>query len=640
GAAAGVLGNIAGYAVGGAVGSIAGQAVGIAIGAQDSFSWKGVALGAIGGAISGGLSGFQPFGVASEAALVGNAIVRGAIGSATSQGVAVVTGLQDKFSWKSVAASALSAGVGQGLNAAMNYYPGLQAGMNGVPTGAITSFDLGRSLASGLGGSLAGQTVRGGKISAATLAADAFGNVIGDSIAAANNSSRKDDLDAFLKLNDNFSGVDARSGVPMLNGLNFSQDAAARRAGINPAGLPTYVGNGGGDGGSGRGITQIVAELSQSRTYTAQSGDNISTILETSDRRAIGNFMRANGLRNSTVYAGQDYVIPGAINALGDNSALGQKALNADNSRLRAISEARDAQAATYYNTNYGNEGRQSLQARADDISFVTNMFGKNPAIPATVAPPAQWSVAEQASPVARGTTIEQLQYASSASNPNTQLVGFVRANPGDPSILQQAYNSPQVQGSMNGPFSTLVKAVVGTFGDSYGGFSGYNPVANQFYSPLEQQSAMWRTVATVGLSTTPNVNAGGAVFASDAKLIGHFEKHGGEFASVGVSSPYGYLQMGREIMDAGVPVSYFYTPANEMRTGYVSFMRNSKKGEALFGFAGTDADGFVTTIHTKSRTEFFELLGDNAQSKTKAFRTDTIGPNPQQGWKFPYNQQ
>ncbi|MDQ0013780.1 YD repeat-containing protein [Variovorax boronicumulans] len=173
-------------AIAGAVGSIASQAVGVAIGAQDSFSWKGVALGAIGGAIGGALSGFQPFGTASQTALVGNAIVRSAIGNAATQGIAIATGLQEKFSWKSVAASAASAGVGQGLNAAMDYYPGQQAGMNGVPDGAITGFDLGRSLVSGLGGSLVGQVARGGKISAGALAADAFGNVIGDSLAAAN----------------------------------------------------------------------------------------------------------------------------------------------------------------------------------------------------------------------------------------------------------------------------------------------------------------------------------------------------------------------------------------------------------------------------------------------------------------------
>ncbi|MGJ7583323.1 hypothetical protein ACSFA3_24490, partial [Variovorax sp. RHLX14] len=68
------------------------------------------------------------------------------------------------------------------------------------------------------------------------------------------------------------------------------------------------------------------------------------------------------------------------------------------------------AQAATYRNENYGNEGRQSLQARADDIAFVAGVFEKSPAIPMPVAPPAQWSVAERSSPAMRGMTVEQVQ--------------------------------------------------------------------------------------------------------------------------------------------------------------------------------------------------------------------------------------
>src|SRR5690606_25075225 len=88
------------------------------------------------------------------------------------------TGLQSRFDWKGVAASALAAGVGQGLNATMDYYPG-QPGVQ---------FDLGKSLVSGLGGAIVANVARGGKISAANIAADAFGNVIGDSFAAARSS--------------------------------------------------------------------------------------------------------------------------------------------------------------------------------------------------------------------------------------------------------------------------------------------------------------------------------------------------------------------------------------------------------------------------------------------------------------------
>ncbi|MDP9933638.1 LysM peptidoglycan-binding domain-containing protein [Variovorax paradoxus] len=202
------------------------------------------------------------------------------------------------------------------------------------------------------------------------LGPNAFGNALGESIAGANGqSSRSDDLDAFLALNDNFSG----------SSYTFADSMAGRRVGNNPMGLPTYsdgaaVSAGDAAASGGKGITQIVAELSRPRAYTAQSRDTISSILGTSDPRAIGNFMRANGLRSSTIYAGQDYVIPGAINALGDNSALGQNALNNDNARLQAIVDAQRAQAATSINTGaypnmdprdfQGSFGYQSMIAR------------------------------------------------------------------------------------------------------------------------------------------------------------------------------------------------------------------------------------------------------------------------------------
>ena len=143
--------------------------------------------------------------------------------------------------------------------------------------------------------------------------------------------------------------------------------------------------------------------------------------------------------------------------------------------------------------------------------------------------------------------------------------------------------------------------------------------------------------IASARASYSTSSSPAQASFRNEALLAGHFEKHGGEFRSAGVSNADEYVQVGREIMDSGQEVKYFYERANEVRTGYVSFMRNSQKtGESLFGFVGTDTDGFITTIH-KPRTELFDLLGDVQQSKLKAFRTDTIGPNAQKGWRWPY---
>ena len=106
--------GVTGIAVGAAsaaVGSIVSQAVGVATGIQDKFSWKSVGLAAISGGL--GVSGI------ADIANTGNAVVNGAINGATSsmitQGIGVVTGLQDKFSWAGVAAAGVSGAVSSGI---------------------------------------------------------------------------------------------------------------------------------------------------------------------------------------------------------------------------------------------------------------------------------------------------------------------------------------------------------------------------------------------------------------------------------------------------------------------------------------------------------------------------------------------
>jgi hypothetical protein len=100
-------------AISGAIGSIVSQTVGVAIGIQDKFSWKAVAMAAITAGVDGGLA--NKFGTGFTAA-----VARSAASSAISQGINVALGLQDKFSWAAVAASAVGAGVGHKVgNSAM-----------------------------------------------------------------------------------------------------------------------------------------------------------------------------------------------------------------------------------------------------------------------------------------------------------------------------------------------------------------------------------------------------------------------------------------------------------------------------------------------------------------------------------------
>ncbi|MFV0675564.1 Ig-like domain repeat protein [Variovorax sp. tm] len=268
GAAAGALGNVAGYAVGGVAGSVVSQGVSIAIGAQDSFSWKGVALGALGGAISGGLGAAGLTNIVADAtgSVVAGRIATAAVGNALTQGIAVATGLQDKFSWKSVAASAVSAGISQGLNAAMDYRPG-QLGVQ---------FDLGKSLISGLGGSLVAQVVRGGRVNAATLASDAFGNALGDSIAAANTNGSipgpvsADERSRILGM---FSDGPSVASTPNYNTEPSGNGILVWQG--RPSARPDMLHAGGGGGSNGTSDADIAAmrneNLSRARDLAVQS---------------------------------------------------------------------------------------------------------------------------------------------------------------------------------------------------------------------------------------------------------------------------------------------------------------------------------------------------------------------------------
>ena len=171
--------GIAAGAIGGAMGSIASQTVGMAIGAQDGFSWKGVALSAIGSGASAGVAGL------AKASSIGSifqgehwsaAAARAALSSTVTQGVSLATGLQDSFSWRGVAASAAGAAMG----AQTNKYLSSDNAFGGLFEGN----DISRATAVGFAAGMTTAVARGGKIDVVRIAADAFGNALGNSLAA------------------------------------------------------------------------------------------------------------------------------------------------------------------------------------------------------------------------------------------------------------------------------------------------------------------------------------------------------------------------------------------------------------------------------------------------------------------------
>jgi hypothetical protein len=169
-------GIAAAAAIGGAVGSIVSQGVGIAIGAQEKFSWKQVGLSAIGSGVGAGIGGSSVGAEVSSFAGGGatGAMAVAAVSNAATQGIAVAVGVQEKFQWRSVAASAVGAGVGRALGGQLGNAWG------GGPVG-----DLAARTVTGFVAGATAAAMRGGRISVQQIATDAFGNALGNAVVDA-----------------------------------------------------------------------------------------------------------------------------------------------------------------------------------------------------------------------------------------------------------------------------------------------------------------------------------------------------------------------------------------------------------------------------------------------------------------------
>ncbi len=105
------------------IGNLAGQMMGNLVGSQNGISWKSLALSAISAGVASGVEYFSGFSGAS-AGWQGAAVQMGTTNLIT-QGIGVATGLQDRFDWRGVAASAAGAAAGSaaGECAAGSYVP-------------------------------------------------------------------------------------------------------------------------------------------------------------------------------------------------------------------------------------------------------------------------------------------------------------------------------------------------------------------------------------------------------------------------------------------------------------------------------------------------------------------------------------
>ena len=127
---AAALAKGAAFAVAGAVGSMASQTFSIMAGIQDDFSFKAVASSAITSGIGAGLGSFLgastgPLSSLPEWARTATTV---AASGAATQGVSMALGLQQKFDWRGVAASAMSSVAGEVVGAAVGDFVGSAVG--------------------------------------------------------------------------------------------------------------------------------------------------------------------------------------------------------------------------------------------------------------------------------------------------------------------------------------------------------------------------------------------------------------------------------------------------------------------------------------------------------------------------------
>ncbi|AIB35586.1 RHS repeat-associated core domain-containing protein [Pseudomonas simiae] len=110
----------------------------------------------------------------------------------------------------------------------------------------------------------------------------------------------------------------------------------------------------------------------------------------------------------------------------------------------------------------------------------------------------------------------------------------------------------------------------------------------------------------------SPAVSKRPTEFASEQKLNEHYDKHGTEFR---VESSHEYLLAARHVVSKGTPVQYVYrgTPT----ISYVLLMGTNRTGQAKFAFAGSNTNGHITTLHTKSGKDFWRMINGDATDKT-----------------------
>ncbi|PHV09743.1 RHS repeat protein, partial [Chitinimonas sp. BJB300] len=178
---------VGGAMIGAAAGSIASQGFGLAIGEIDEFKWSQVGTAALSAGVTAGAgSALQGTWMAGNGWMATSA--RAAVSTTASQSILSVAGLST-FSWRNVAAAGIAAPITQAIGDSI--FGSMVNGQVSSGAGWAQNQNFAANYLNGLAGGVVNRVaqiaVNGrGRLDFASVAANAFGDVLGNSIAGNN----------------------------------------------------------------------------------------------------------------------------------------------------------------------------------------------------------------------------------------------------------------------------------------------------------------------------------------------------------------------------------------------------------------------------------------------------------------------
>jgi hypothetical protein len=456
-------GTLGAAALGAAVGSAVGQGAAIAAGLQDKFNWKAVGLAALSGGVAAGV-GWQSAGWLKGGEGLTRWLAsagRAAISNTVTQGLSVVLGLKPEFNWSEVVASALSAGIGAGVNAgAQRLIEPLKLGR----MGEVMASTLG-----GIAGARAALAYRGGVLDVRQIATDAFGNALANSLV--------ESLPATATAQPSPDGrwqqqLDDRLNEQLQDQRDF-EDSLKDQAG--QAMLESRRGQAPDNNDNSASTTPAMTadelmRLEKSQGYDrgryvrVQKGDALTRL--TADQVEFGATIAYNRLRYPNhIEVGQDLFIPerGTYNE--------EAAKQVANAYWKAEEAAQEAARL------------QRIKAESETQE-------------------GRWYQSASSSPRQERTIQELRDYFNNMENsPGYQAVQYIRKNPGGSSFVKDMVD---VIRPLNSGFGMVFTIAADYLGEKQAGLTGYNSVTHQFYGPDEQRDIRRSLALDAMLSAVP----------------------------------------------------------------------------------------------------------------------------------------